>query len=141
MKSKKTILVFILTLGFLVTACSKKTVSIAGTWHLVSFGDASAPTLADPNTTTYIQIGENGNIDGNVGCNTFNLTYEISDNRINFGAINATKKVCRNMVVQESTVFSILSGNETLLELDENILQIHSLDGKSVLVLERSDKN
>lgn len=139
MKSKKTVLAFALMLSFLPAACSKQPVSIAAKWHLISYGNGSQQILADPNVTTYIHISENGKIDGNVGCNNFNLTYEISDNKIKFGPINATKMVCRNVASQESTVFSIISDKELIFELNKNLLQIHSVDGQSIVILERTN--
>ncbi len=137
MKSRILFSMFALLLGTMLSACAKKPVSIVAQWHLISYGEASSPTSAISNVSTFILFDENGHVEGNVGCNTFTSSYKITEDKIRFGSISATKKVCRSIIIQEGTVFSLLSEKENFFEIEENTLRILSLDGDTVIVLER----
>lgn len=135
MKSRILFFMFALLLSSLLSACTQKTVSIAAQWHLISYGDVSRPTPAISGVNTFILFDENGHVEGNVGCNTFTSSYKITEDKIRFGPISATKKVCRNIILQEDTVFSLLSEKESFFDIEENTLRILSADGKTVIVL------
>lgn len=124
--------------GIILAACSGTApVSLAGEWKLISYGSASAPTPADPNTETSLTLGTDGALNGNLGCNTFNGNYEVDGSNVTFSPIASTLMACTDPIMQqESTVFNVLTGTTTF-KLDGNTLTVTSADGNTIVVLER----
>jgi heat shock protein HslJ len=132
---KKTFLLVIALL--ILTACSSASPDVAGEWKLVSYGDAANPTPAIPTVDTSINF-ENGQLGGNVGCNSFGGTYELSGDKITFSGIMSTLMYCEETSMQEQGVLGVLSDNLDLqIEFNGTALTITSTDGASVVNLER----
>jgi heat shock protein HslJ len=135
MKMKKT---FLLVLAlFLFTACSSAKPEISGEWNLVSYGDIASPTSALPNVDTSIKF-ENGQMSGNMGCNGFGGSYELSGDKITFNGIMSTMMYCEETSVQEQGVLGVFSDNLALqIQINADSLTITSADGNSVVNLAR----
>ena len=123
---------------FVLAACSSTPgVNIAGEWKLVSYGDAANPVSALPNVDTSIKF-ENGQLNGNVGCNSFGGSYEMKGNTITFGAIMSTLMFCEATSNQEQSVIGTLSEGANLnVQMDGKTLKITSAAGASVVILAR----
>jgi heat shock protein HslJ len=135
MKMKKTAL-FVLAL-LILTACSSTSPDIAGEWKLVSFGDVANLTSALPDVDTSIKF-ENGQMSGNVGCNGFGGSYELSGDKITFSGIMSTMMFCEQTSGQEQGVLSVFSDNVALqIQANGDSLIITSTDGASVVNLAR----
>jgi heat shock protein HslJ len=134
-KMKKIILLVIALL--ILTACSSTSADITGDWKLVSYGDAGNPTPAIPNVDAFIKF-EDGQMNGNVGCNGFGGEYKLSGDQITFSGIMSTMMYCEETSMQEQGVLSIFSDNTKLpIQLNGNTLTITSADGASVINLAR----
>jgi heat shock protein HslJ len=133
---KKTFL-FVIAL-LILTACSTVSSDITGDWKLVSHGDAANPTPALPNVDASINFDANGQMSGNVGCNGFGGSYEMSGDTITFSSIMSTLMYCEQTSAQEQSVLGVFSDKVKLkIQLDGDILTITSADGSSVAVLAR----
>ena len=86
---------------------------VTGTWHIVSYGPASNPTPALPDLDRSVIFDGDGNISGNVGCNSFSGTYAIEDTKITFQPMVSTMLACTpDMIMkQEQATLRILSGS------------------------------
>lgn len=136
--------IVLLTLTLLIlSACSSglgASPSVLGDWKLVSYGDPANPSPALPNVESSIKFDSNGQISGNVGCNTFGGTYEVSGGRITFSSLMATLMYCEQTSAQEQAVISVLSDNANLqIQMNGHTLTIISTDGYSAVVLEKKD--
>jgi len=132
---KKTFLLVIALL--ILTACSSAGPDIAGEWKLVSYGDAANPTPAIPTVDTSIKF-EDGQLGGNVGCNSFGGTYELSGDKITFTGIMSTLMFCEETSAQEQGVLGVFSDNLPLkIQANNGSLSITSADGTSVVNLAR----
>ena len=131
-------LVLIVLAGILLTACSEgSSASLVGEWRLVSYGDASNPTPAAPGVDTSINFGSDGQINGNVGCNSFGGEYKVKGGKIEFGPLASTLMGCMDQIgEQESAVFGVFADTVSF-ELVGNTLTVTSADGSSVVVLGR----
>ena len=133
---KKTFLLAIAL--FILTACSSASPDIVGDWKLESYGNAANPTPAIPNVDTSIKFDPNGQMSGNVGCNSFGGSYETSGDKITFDSIMSTMMYCDETSAQEQAVLSALSDNVKLqIKLNGNTATITSPDGASVVNLAR----
>lgn len=129
------------TAMFLLAACSSGSAAsadITGEWKLISYGDPANPTPAIPNVDTSIMFDSNGQISGNVGCNTFGGNYEVNDDKITFNSMMSTMMFCEDTSAQEQAVLSVLSDGANLqIHADANTLTITSADGASEVKLAR----
>ena len=134
---KKTFLLAI-TL-FILAACSSAGTDITGDWKLISYGDAASTTPAIPHVDTSIKFDANGQISGNVGCNSFGGDYKVSGDKITFNSIMSTLMYCEETSSQEQTILSIFSDNKNLkIQMNGETLTITSADGTSVVNLARN---
>ena len=133
----KKLILFTLTLLLLAACSSAPKVDLSGDWRLVSYGDAANPTQALPDVDTSIKF-ENGQMNGNVGCNGFGGSYELSGDKITFNGIMSTMMYCDTTSAQEQGVLAILADNVNLqMQVSGDTLTITSPDGSSTLTLER----
>ena len=120
-----------------LVACASNAPDLSGDWKLVSYGDAANPMPALPGVGTTITF-ENGQMSGNVGCNGFGGTYELSGDTITFSGIMSTMMFCEETSVQEQGVLGVFSDNTAMqIQLNGNNLSIASADGASVVNLAR----
>ncbi|MDD2921348.1 MAG: META domain-containing protein [Anaerolineales bacterium] len=125
--------IFLLAIAlFLLAACSAAPgANVAGEWKLVSYGD----TPALPNVDTSIKFGTDGQVSGNVGCNSFGGSYEMKGDKITFGAMMSTLMFCEETSNQEQSVLSAFADGVSLqIKLDGDTLTITSPDGASVVL-------
>src|SRR5688572_29538660 len=124
----------ILTLG----ACSGNGAnSPVGDWMLVSYGSSASPTPAAAGVDTSITFASNGQVMGNVGCNSFSGDYAVNGSQITFAPIISTLMACEDPIgTQEAEVFRVFTGTVNF-QLTGNTLTITTADGASVVVLER----
>lgn len=133
--------VLLATALFLIAACSSGSAAsadITGEWKLISYGDATNPTPAIPKVDTSIRFDSNGQIRGNVGCNSFGGNFEVNGGRITFNSMMATLMFCEETSSQEQAVLSVFSDNMKLsIQMNADTLTITSADGSSVVNLAR----
>ena len=130
-------LAFLFLMTILLTACAGKglTPSLGDTtWKLLSYGAIDSPTPALPDVDTTISFNADGNLNGNMGCNRFSGSYEISENKIEIGPLMSTAMYCESAMEQETAVLMLLNGTMTF-ESDSNTLTLFSEDGSSALKL------
>ena len=86
-------------------------VSDAGTWVLIGYGDALNPTVVEPGTYVTINFSTAGDqVTGSGGCNNYNTTYTADDNynlTIN-GPIASTLSACETGMEQEGLFLGAL---------------------------------
>ena len=124
--------------GMMLAACSGgNSNSLVGTWRLVSYGSPGNLTPAAPDVDTSITFGEDGKVDGNVGCNGFGGDYTVDGNTITFGPIVSTLMFCEGPVgEQETTTLNVLVETVTFV-MEGDTVTFTSADGSEVIVLAR----
>jgi heat shock protein HslJ len=125
---------------FMLAACGvANSNSIVGGWELVSYGETSnQTTAASIDFNTFIDFGEDGELTGNVGCNSFGGDYEVNGNQITFGSIISTLMACEDPIgAQESAVLKTFTDTATY-DLSGDTLTITSADGSTSIVLKRN---
>jgi heat shock protein HslJ len=109
------------------------------TWILEQYGDLQTPTTASGDTPPTLFFQSDGHVSGSSGCNRFNATFVIAKDRIQFGELAATKKMCPTPTAeleQEQMVFSILQQADHF-ELNDTQLKIISSGNHRVLIYKK----
>ena len=129
-------LAFLFIITTLLTACAgTSSVSLSDTtWELVSYGPIDTPIPALPDIDAIIFFSADGEIGGNVGCNGFGGSVEISGDKIVVGPLMSTMMYCETIMEQESAIMMLLTGTLNF-EMDGDILTIFSEDGISAIHL------
>ncbi len=111
----KKFLLAIFLIGLILTACSfsQQKTPVIGTWIVVSYGLASNPTPTLPNLDRSIIFDDDGNVSGNMGCNSFSGAYKIEGAKLTFQPMTSTKLNCPSDLVmkQEQAALQVLSGS------------------------------
>lgn len=130
----------LIALFLLLSACSGSgnSFSLEGEWKLISYGDITNPIAALPDVETLINFNSGGQLNGDVGCNTFSANYQVENDIVIIQSIASTRMFCKDIGEQESMVLSILSNQTLLFNLNENQLTLTTQDGSSVIVLEKN---
>jgi len=114
---------------------------LAGTWTLVSYGAADAPTAAVADIPATLTFSEGG-VNGNVGCNGFSGAFIYENNTLTITSpIISTLMACAEPIMQqESTVINGLAGAQTFaVQGDTLTITYTTADGVSgVLTLARA---
>ena len=135
---RKTLVVLLIVL--FLSACRGNTpASHVGTWKLVSYGESANLTHPVPEVDTSITFNEDGNVNGNVGCNSFRGKYKVSGEEIVFSEMFSTEMACEEPLMnQESFVLTLLEGEATILYEESNgTLVILSVDEKRAIALQK----
>jgi heat shock protein HslJ len=130
-KMKKMLFVALLAILALSACSGGSSATIEGQWKLVSYNQ----TPAVPDVETSIEF-KDGQLSGNVGCNSFGGEYTMKGNKITFGPVMSTMMFCEAVADQESSTLAVLQ-NETTFVLNEDRLAITSTDGNAFIMLVR----
>lgn len=103
-------------------------------WILVSYGPTDNPTFAVPNTEARIAFQDDGQVNGNTGCNNFAGRYQIDGDNISFAQLAMTMMACEGPVGQQE--LEVLNGlnNAERYVIEENQLKIFYDGGSKVLI-------
>lgn len=128
----------LLMLVLALTACSPNaSAAVEGEWRLVSYGDPASPTPAAPDVETSIIFGEDGQVNGTVGCNGFGGDYEVEGDSITFGPIVSTLMFCEGPAGEQETVVLKVFQESAPYMIDGDTLTITSADGSDLVILTR----
>ncbi|MEW5829298.1 MAG: META domain-containing protein [Chloroflexota bacterium] len=136
---KKTTLIWtaLIVAGLTLSACAPGITNQSlndTTWELVSYGSAMDPTPAAPDIETTLTFGADGQVGGNMGCNSFSGAFELNGDKIEFGPITSTMMACEGSGMdQEAAAFNVLRETVTA-SFDGSNLTLTGPDG-DVLVL------
>ena len=137
-----TIITFLIVSGLVLSACTSNVTSVSlpgTTWKLVSYGTVGNQTPSAPGIETSLAFGTDGQVSGNLGCNSFSGDYEVKDGNIVFGPLASTLMACPDpQMTQEGTAFQVLTGT-VRFELTGSTLTIYDASGMLVLNLSQID--
>ena len=133
----KILISFVLTALFLTACSASASVSIAGEWKLVSYGDPASPKPAASGIETSIAFDQDGKINGSVGCNGFGGEYKIKGNTIEFNQMVATMMFCEGPVGEQESALLTVFQETAAYSIEGNSLAITSADGSTIVVLRR----
>jgi heat shock protein HslJ len=120
----------LLALALLLAACGGASSALTGvTWKLVSYGPPGAEQDAVADVPTSLVFGDDGQVSGSMGCNSFGGEYKVEGNQITFGPLVSTLMACDEPIMnQESAVLKIFTGTVDY-QVDGTTLTITGADG------------
>ena len=138
-KLKFTLIALFAVSALVLSACSipVNAGSLTGTtWSLVSYGAAAGQTPAAADVATSLVFGTDGQVSGNMGCNSFGGKYAVKDGEITFSEVVSTMMACTNesVMTQEQSALKILNGS-VKYELNGSTLVIFDSTGENALTL------
>ena len=132
----KRIILFVIALSLLSACSTSPAVDIFGDWSLVAYGDKAEPISAKEQVDSYIKFTD-GQVTGNVGCNSFGGLYQLKGKTITFESVVSTEMYCEQTMEQEAAVLAVLRGSATI-KMEGDLLTLTSEDGQ-VVILARGD--
>lgn len=131
------VLVTLLITG-LLAGCAAGDPQLSGTsWNLAAYGPSGNLTAAAPDVETSLAFDPDGQVSGNMGCNTFGGSFQEQGGKVTFEALASTLMACDEVrMQQEGAVLGLLSG-EMNFSIDGSRLTLTSAAGDQVVVLEK----
>jgi heat shock protein HslJ len=80
-------------------------------------------------------FGEDGNLSGSAGCNTYNATYTAKDGTIEIGPAASTRKMCGEPqgVMEQETAYLTAISQSAKYELSGKTLTLRAADGSGLV--------
>jgi heat shock protein HslJ len=127
----------------ILSACSAADVSLDGSsWTLKSYQDSTGETVnALPRSTTTVLFQAN-QVTGIAGCNNFNATYQTTRNKLSFGPVATTRKVCSTPlgIMQQENAFLAALDSTVSYKLSRNALELIDSRGNTLLTFRRTNE-
>jgi heat shock protein HslJ len=128
MKKQLTVIIMILTLAALLSACATQTNLVDTKWQLTNI--AGKAPLAD--VTITLNFSKDA-IGGNDGCNTYGGSYKVSKDKLTFGEdIFSTMMYCTDEIavqtqayyetLKQTTTYKITDGSLSLVDSNGTVL-------------------
>jgi heat shock protein HslJ len=139
-KISLTILTIVVASALILSACAARVdlAALGGTsWTLVSYGIVDNPTPATAGIHTSLIFSTDGQVSGNLGCNSFSGNYEVKAGKLVFGPLASTLMACPEpQMTQEGTALQVLTGT-VRFTVAGSALTIYDISGAIVLTLSR----
>ena len=143
---KRTVLWIIIlcaTAALIFSACSGADVSLDGSsWSLMSYKDNTGETVnVLPRSTTTVLFQAN-QVTGIAGCNNFNATYQTTRNKLSFGPVATTRKVCNTPlgIMQQENAFLAALDSTVSYKLNRSSLNLIDSRGNTLLTFRRTNE-
>ena len=137
------IIILCATAALIFSACSGADVSLDGSsWSLMSYKDNTGETVnVLPRSTTTVLFQAN-QVTGIAGCNNFNATYQTTRNKLSFGPVATTRKVCNTPlgIMQQETAFLAALDSTVSYKLTLNSLEMLDSRGNTLLTFRRTNE-
>ena len=137
------IIILCATAALIFSACSGADVSLDGSsWSLMSYKDNTGETVnVLPRSTTTVLFQAN-QVTGIAGCNNFNATYQTTRNKLSFGPVATTRKVCNTPVgiMQQENAFLAALDSTVSYKLSRNALELIDSRGNTLLTFRRTNE-
>ncbi|MFD9930841.1 META domain-containing protein [[Kitasatospora] papulosa] len=95
-------------------------------------GSAASSVPAGTEDKAHLTFGEDGSVEGNLGCNSFHGKATVSGSTITFGPLASTRKMCPGPEMKlERALLGVLKG-KTSYEIDHRSLSIEATSGEGL---------
>jgi len=137
------ILTFVTTAALILSACSAADGSLDGSsWALRSYQDNTGETinvLPRSATTALFQAAQ---VTGIAGCNNYSASYQATGNKLSFGPVAITRKVCSTPlgIMQQENAFLAALDSTASYKLKNNSLELIDSKGKTLLTFRRANE-
>ncbi|MEU1211231.1 META domain-containing protein [Streptomyces sp. NPDC005791] len=105
------------------------------TWKVTGLlsGSVAASLPAGTENKAHLTFGEDGAVEGNLGCNSFHGKAAVSGSTLTFGPLASTRKMCPGAEMElETALLGVLEGRTTY-RIDHRSLSIEADSGKGLV--------
>ena len=139
-KISKTLFLFLIALGLILSACaaSGASVDLKGTaWKLVSYGPVGNQAPAAAGISTSLDFGNDGTVSGNMGCNSFGGNFEVKNGKLVFSRMISTMMACPGpQMAQEDAALKVMNGT-VRFQVEGNTLTIYDASNANAITLSK----
>jgi len=147
MNKIKGILHWVLIVGtaavLILSACSTADVSLDGSsWALRSYRDATGETVNVLPRSTTTGLFQANQVTGTAGCNNYSTSYQATRNKLSFGPVATTRKVCNTPlgIMQQENAFLASLDSTVSYKLKNNSLELIDSRGNTLLTFRRANE-
>ena len=104
---------------------------LAGTsWEVIGYNNGKqAVTSVLIGTTLTAEFGEDGNISGNSGCNTYRGAYTVTGDQITIGPLATTRMACPQEIMDQETQYLAALQSAATYRVEGTKLELRTKDG------------
>ncbi|WP_327329542.1 MULTISPECIES: META domain-containing protein [unclassified Streptomyces] len=121
--------------GDSIALTSEPPAPLTGTaWKVTGLvsGSVASSLPAGTEDKAHLTFGEDGSVEGNLGCNSFHGRATVSGSTLTFGPLASTRKMCPEPEMKlERALLGVLEG-KTSYEIDHRSLSIEAESGKGL---------
>jgi len=134
------ILIVSATAALILSACSTADVSLDGSsWALRSYRDATGETVSVLPRSAATGLFQANQVTGIAGCNNYSASYQATRNKLSFGPVATTRKVCNTPlgIMQQENAFLAALASTVSYKLNRNSLEMLDSRGNTLLTFRR----
>ena len=126
-----------------MNACSGTNISLDGSsWFLKSYQDSTGETVNALSRSTTTALFQANQVTGIAGCNNYSASYQATRNKLSFGPVATTRKVCNTPVgiMQQENAFLAALDSTVSYKLSRNALELIDSRGNTLLTFRRTNE-
>ncbi|MGA2490101.1 MAG: META domain-containing protein [Anaerolineales bacterium] len=139
-KKSLTILTLLLATGLILLGCASQG-SLAGlkgtSWKLISYGPVGKQTPAAVGIETSLEFNAAGEVDGNLGCNSFSGNYVMKGGNVIFSQIISTMMACLGPQMDQERLALKVMNDMVRYQVQGNTLVIYGADGVNAITFSK----
>lgn len=124
------------TKGDTIALTSQPPAPLTGTdWRITTLvsGSSASALPAGTQDSARITFGKDGTVHGNLGCNSFRGTADVTGGTLVFGPLATTRKLCPDPGMRlERALLQVLDGKRTTYDIDHRTLSLTAQGGKGL---------
>jgi len=129
--------------ALILSACSTADVSLDGSsWTLRSYRDTAGETVNVLPRSTATGLFQANQVTGIAGCNNYSASYQATRNKLSFGPVATTRKVCNTPlgIMQQENAFLAALDSTVSYKLKNNSLELIDSRGNTLLTFRRANE-
>ena len=129
--------------SLILSACSEAGTSLDGSsWSLRSYRDNTGETVNVLPRSTTTALFQATQVTGIAGCNNYNASYQATRNKLSFGPVATTRKVCSTPlgIMQQENAFLSALDSTVSYNLKRNSLEMLDSKGNTLLFFRRANE-
>ena len=137
------IIILCTTTALILSACSAADASLDGSsWALRSYQGNTGETVNVLPRSTTTALFQANQVSGIAGCNNFSASYQATRNKLSFGPVATTRKMCSTPlgIMQQENAFLAALDSTVSYKLSRNSLELIDNKGKTLLTFRRANQ-
>ncbi len=137
------IVILSVTAMLFLSACSEAGTSLDGSsWSLRSYRDNKGETVSVLPRSTTTALFQTNQVTGIAGCNNYSASYQATRNKLSFGPVATTRKICNTPlgIMQQENAFLAALDSTVSYKLNRNSLELIDSKGNLLLTFRRANE-